>query len=464
MLCPGCGSYIEEGEPYCEECGYGGGYSTASDEPDEDEENISREEYFYRQAKTSSINGDHLAAIGFYNEVLKSIFLDSGKWETLSAIAREYEAMGDYDSARKYWNKCREIEQDYRYPAPMQITERGNFLYQRGNYGEAIDAYEKALETVKALKENEIGLDKVKICARIVHSLSDSYDKLGKDCPKAQYQNELKHTIDRYIQTRKSEGVENKAYYLSKAAWELFEDYDLIDETLIIMDCAIEIHPNCPAEYYNIKAIILNYDYQHDEALKYYDKALSEEPSNETYLKNKADCIKRKLERNVVVHQIEPNDLALIDEAIKMLPESCDNGPYFQVKGDILDQLGDHVKASITRALGAKHYDEVETAEKQLEKLKPTQTYINITGIHNYHGFEPFKEGTIVNLIKEPDNPHDRYAIRVEIKGETVGYVANSEYTLIREVKSARDINDTTSRYAEVLFILLREWVIAKVI
>ncbi|WP_296884782.1 hypothetical protein [uncultured Methanobrevibacter sp.] len=229
MLCPGCGSYIEEGEPYCDECGYDGGYSTASEEPDEPE-TIDRQEYFYRQAKTASIKGDHSAAIGFYNEAFKSRFLDVGKWETLSAIAGEYEAMVDYDSARKYWNKCREIESDYRYPAPMHITERANFLYRIGSYGEAIDAYEKAFETVKNLRESEIGLDKVKVCAIIIHFLGDSYDRLGKSFPKAEYQNELKHTIDRYMQTRKFEDVENKAYYLSKAAWELFEDYDLIDE------------------------------------------------------------------------------------------------------------------------------------------------------------------------------------------------------------------------------------------
>ena len=259
-------------------------------------------------------------------------------------------------------------------------------------------------------------------------------------------------------------GVESKAYYLSEAAWELYADDRLIDEALILMDSAIEIHPDCPAEYYNEKAIILDYDCQYDEALRYYDEALSIEPSNETFLKNKMGCIKSKLEMKVLLDRAELSDLALIDETIEMLPETLDNGPYFKIKADILDQLGEPVKASITRALGAKRYDEVDTAEKQLKTLNSSRTYINITGIHNYQGFTPFKEGTIVKLIKEPDNPHDRYAIRVELKGETVGYVANSEYTLIREVKSARDINDTTSIYAEVQFILLKKWIIAKLI
>ena len=99
-----------------------------------------------------------------------------------------------------------------------------------------------------------------------------------------------------------------------------------------------------------------------------------------------------------------------------------------------------------------------------LKKLKSSETYINITGTQYYKNFAPFREGTIVDLIKEKDNPHDKYAIRVEIDGETVGYVANSEYTLINEVKSARELKYVRLSKAEVQFILFNEWVIAKLI
>ncbi|WP_295115637.1 hypothetical protein [uncultured Methanobrevibacter sp.] len=68
------------------------------------------------------------------------------------------------------------------------------------------------------------------------------------------------------------------------------------------------------------------------------------------------------------------------------------------------------------------------------------------------------------NPLREPDNPQDPHAIRVEISGETVGYVANSEYTLIKEVKSASWIRNLWATQAEVMFILLDEWVIAKLI
>lgn len=70
----------------------------------------------------------------------------------------------------------------------------------------------------------------------------------------------------------------------------------------------------------------------------------------------------------------------------------------------------------------------------------------------------------IVDLIREPGNPHDKDAIMVVLDGETVGYVANSRYTAIKEVKSATDIKDIDFSQAEVQFILFRKWVIAKLI
>ena len=196
--------------------------------------------------------------------------------------------------------------------------------------------------------------------------------------------------------------------------------------------------------------------------------AIAKDGSDEIILKNRLgcelDCIKSKLETRVTVKDIKPHHLDLINHALKILPDDWDNAPYLKLKSDILRLLGDPVKAKICLAIAYKNYDKVDEAEKQLKKLKPSETYINITGIHYYQGFEPFKEGTVVDLIREPDNPHDRNAIRVEISGEPVGYVANSRYTLIKEVKSASDIVHTQLTQAKVMFILFDEWVIAKLI
>ena len=72
----------------------------------------------------------------------------------------------------------------------------------------------------------------------------------------------------------------------------------------------------------------------------------------------------------------------------------------------------------------------------------------------------------IVKLVKEPENEHDNDAIAVYLNNEKIGYVANSEYTLIDKVKSAsklkNQISDNTS--AEILFYYLDEYTIAKII
>ena len=457
-----CGNWVDEGD-ICSHCGGSAGHN----EPDEDEDKkeFNDYEYYCRQAKTCSIKEDHSTAIKFYNEALKCTWINIQKWNVLIAIAGEYEAIGDYNSAEECWNKCHEIEQSCGpNSAPGHIAKRGDFLYRRGRYEEAVDIYEKVFKALKALKDNKMNLKRVIVCARTAHFIIDSYDILGKDNQKEKYHNELKHAIDSHIPTQSHLGNETTAYYLSKTAWELYINDNMTDEALILIDSAIELHPNPPANDYNRKAIMLDGKNQYEEALKYYDKALSIDKFDETFLKNKAECIKEKLKMELLFNRIEPYDLELIDEALETLPESCDNGPYLSTKAEILYQIGEPVKAKICSALSVKNYDDVDKAEKQLKKLKSSETYINITGIHYYQHFEPFKEGTIVDLIKEPDNPHDRNAIRVEISGETVGYVANSKYTLIKEVKSATDIKDTKSTLAEVQFILFREWVIAKLI
>ena len=94
-----------------------------------------------------------------------------------------------------------------------------------------------------------------------------------------------------------------------------------------------------------------------------------------------------------------------------------------------------------------------------------SRTFITIPIRNEYYGRKPFKLGKLLTLTKEPDNIHDNEAIKVSVPGiDTVGYVANSEYTLIPEVKSASQIVHTRLTQAKVMFILFDEWVIAKLI
>lgn len=65
------------------------------------------------------------------------------------------------------------------------------------------------------------------------------------------------------------------------------------------------------------------------------------------------------------------------------------------------------------------------------------------SGTNYYFGQDFFKSGMKVKLIKEPDNTYDKEAIRVELAGlGTVGYVANSPYTVQGESMSAGRLYD----------------------
>ena len=83
--------------------------------------------------------------------------------------------------------------------------------------------------------------------------------------------------------------------------------------------------------------------------------------------------------------------------------------------------------------------------------------YITITGLNYRYGTAPFQVGQKVKLVKEPENEHDREAIRVELPGlGKVGYVANSTHTVIGDCSSAGRIYDKIgdTAVAKVKYVL----------
>lgn len=56
-------------------------------------------------------------------------------------------------------------------------------------------------------------------------------------------------------------------------------------------------------------------------------------------------------------------------------------------------------------------------------------------GIH----WERLEKGTELNLVREPENPHDSKAIRVEWQGHLLGYVPRRENKLISAAMDAGD-------------------------
>lgn len=88
---------------------------------------------------------------------------------------------------------------------------------------------------------------------------------------------------------------------------------------------------------------------------------------------------------------------------------------------------------------------------------------VTITGLAHYYGTKPFKVGAVIKLKKEYDNKYDDEAIRAQLPYiGTVGYVANSTYTVYSGTYSAGRLSGTYS--AGRLYDKIGECACAKII
>ena len=77
------------------------------------------------------------------------------------------------------------------------------------------------------------------------------------------------------------------------------------------------------------------------------------------------------------------------------------------------------------------------------------KVYFTLAGVNHYFGSDFMKKGMEVKLTKEPDNKHDKEAIRVEMEGlGKVGYVANSSFTVMGDSMSAGRLYDKIAETA----------------
>ena len=157
--------------------------------------------------------------------------------------------------------------------------------------------------------------------------------------------------------------------------------------------------------------------------------------------------------------------LELINNGITTIPDSEDSSEFYFLKGEILEALHEPIEAKKAYLIAYKEFDKLKEFESQVEYLKTTtDTLINISGSYFYN-FTP-EENIIINLVKEEDNEHDPDAIAAYLNGQKIGYVANSGYTLIDEVKSASKIKTLIKddSQAKILFVYLDEYIIAKLL
>lgn len=233
-------------------------------------------------------------------------------------------------------------------------------------------------------------------------------------------------------------------------------------EALILIDRALDLNQN--ADNWNVKAIVVDNMGNHEEALEYYDKSIY--LCDDDIVKgNKTQCLYR-IACDRKFRGDYDGALEYINKALALFPD-FERGHYLNFKGDILEHLGRHVQSRKCYLLASGMIDEIKELERKEDQIKNSdKSLINIAGTKFYRQSGPLKEGVVVDLIKEPDNEHDANAIRVELNGETVGYVGNGEMTVPEGIKSASQIKDEFAdrTKAEVLFHYLDYYIIAKLI
>ena len=214
----------------------------------------------------------------------------------------------------------------------------------------------------------------------------------------------------------------------------------------------------------NLKANILAKLKRYEESVECFDKALSLNPSDEIKL-NKANSIYDWAKVTFFPEGNYEKALRLIDDALNIIPDSEDPSEFYFLKAEILEALNDLAESQKAYLIAYKEFDKLKELENQIEYLNNTSdTLIIITGSYFYN-FTPEKD-IMVNLVKQDDNEHDPDAIAVMLNDELIGYVANSPYTLIDEVKSASDIKKliNDNQNAKILFNYLGEYTIAKLV
>ena len=215
---------------------------------------------------------------------------------------------------------------------------------------------------------------------------------------------------------------------------------------------------------WNLKALILDNLEKYDESIECYDKALLLNPSDEIKI-NKANTIYKYAKILFFPKSEYEQALNLINQAIDLIEEIDDVSEFYFLKAEILEATGKLVDAKKSYLIAYGEFEKLKELENQIEYLKNTNDIlINITGGY-FYDFTP-EEGLVVKLECEEDNEHDPDAICVCLDGEKIGYVANSEYTLMKCANSASKIKNKISKdsKAEILFIYLDQYVVAKLI
>ena len=243
------------------------------------------------------------------------------------------------------------------------------------------------------------------------------------------------------------------------------KDEGKLKEALNIIDEALKEDSN-NFQNWNAKALILDSLSDYENSIECFNQALKLNDSD-FLKKNKADTLYKFSKVTFFPDADYEKAMRLIDEALECLPEDEDASEFYFLKAEIFESLGQPIETRVYYLKAEGEFEKAEEISLQMEFLKSSEdVLIMASGTNFFKGLNPFRKGVVLNLVKEPENEHDRDAIAIFLADEQVGYVANSQYTLIIDgLKSASEIKSIgDGQKAEVLFIFLDRFVILKLI
>ena len=252
-----------------------------------------------------------------------------------------------------------------------------------------------------------------------------------------------------YDNERPSYGTySNKADILGKEAWNKYMDCKDM-EALDLINRALSYN-NSHANNWNTKAIILQELKRYAESDDCYKKSLRLRKSK-IVIENRARMLKK--------WSMKLSDEKNYNKALNIINEAIDELSKIQTEEN-LESYESHKRNIIFLRDYTRKCEEQERVLKNIGKEK----LITLTGTKYYEEFEKVNIGSLLRLVKEPENEQDPNAIAVYFKEEKIGYVANSDYTasdLTLKASELQDIGENT--YAEYLMHYEKGYFILKI-
>lgn len=180
------GDPVDWGDGFMDAQNWGHGQDDGEEDKGYNSNQNSEYQRYLRKAEECSRRGNHSEAIDYYEKARNG----ANNSVVMILIAKEYEALGNYNYALTYWkNLCN------RFSMIHDVFEgHANLAYRMGKYEEAITSYKKALNII----ENSYSKSPVKI-SKLNEDIARSYQALGRPHTAETYQKRSEEVLKNYI-------------------------------------------------------------------------------------------------------------------------------------------------------------------------------------------------------------------------------------------------------------------------